>query len=405
MNKIKYFSLIIYVIILCGLFVGGINIYKRFTKSNELGQLYKTEAPEIKTIQQDLSCAGILELKETYKIGSQVNGIVSDVLVKENEMVKKGQLLAVIELVKGDKDVKISKYGFDKAQKEFDYQKESYQRQKQLYQSNQLSKNAFQRIEADYLKALADLASAKMSFEKAELEVLKTQIIAPVDGIITHIEISKGMAVLNDFQNTLLELAEDISVMKAILDIDESEIGQVKVGQSAKIIINSYPDLTIKEKISELSFIPKNGTPGNTQAFYKAVVNLDNKNRILRPGMRLNAQIRIAKAKDVLCVNSMAFQIDPALLQKVASKINFGFHPIEKKIKKEIKIKNSEKLTRFVWIEEDKKFAEKAIIMGITDEAYWQVFSGLTKNDKVVVDVQEPNAMDDVYSKWFQGSL
>ncbi|KKQ33250.1 MAG: Acr family acridine efflux pump AcrA [candidate division TM6 bacterium GW2011_GWF2_37_49] len=405
MNKIKILYLIISLTILCGATFGCIKLYKKLIKNKEHKQLYKTEHPETKTILQDLSCAGILELKETYKIGSQVNGLVNDVLVKENETVKKGQLLATIDLVKGNNDIKIAKYALDKAQSELDYQEEYYKRQSQLYKSGQLSKNAFQRIEADYLKALADRNAAKITLEKAELEIQNTKIIAPADGIIINVGISKGMAVLNDFQNILFELAEDISVMKAVLDIDESEVGQVKLGQNAKIIINSYPDILIKNKISELSFIPKNGTPGNTQAFYKATVNMSNKNRTLRPGMRLNAQIRIAKAKDALCVNSMAFQIDSSILQKIADKVNFGFKSLDKKLKKEVKTKNADKITRFVWTEEDKTFVEKAIIVGITDEAYWQVLSGLEKNDKIVVDVQEPNAMEDLYSKWFQSAL
>lgn len=405
MNKIKILYLIISLSLLFGAILGGFKIYKKITRSKEQKQLYKTELPEIKTIHQDLSCAGILELKETYKIGSQVNGLVNDVLVKENEMVKKGQLLATIELIKGDNDVKFAKYTLDKVQKELDYQEEFYKRQKQLYQSGQLSKNAFQRIEADYFKSIADVNSAKINLAKAELEMQNTKIIAPADGIIINVGISKGMAVLNDFQNILFELAEDISVMKAVLDIDESEVGQVKLGQNAKIIINSYPDILIKDKISELSFIPKNGTPGNTQAFYKAVVNLSNKNRILRPGMRLNAQIRLAKANDALCVNSMAFQVDAAILQKIADKISFAFKPLDKKSKKEFKTKNADKITRFVWTEKDKAFIEKAIIVGITDEAYWQINSGLTKNDTIVVDVQEPNAMENLYSKWFQSAL
>lgn len=405
MNKIKIFTYYIYIFLIVGLAFVGYKSHKRLTKKKALGQLYKTETPQIKTLSQNLSAAGILELKEIYKICSQVDGIVRDVLVKENDFVKKGQLLATIEILKGDKDVKIAKCVVDKAKHEYDYQKEYYKRQNQLYKSGQIAKNYFQRIEADYLKSIDDLNSAKMYLEKAELEIKNTNIIAPADGIITNVIISKSMAVLNDYQNTLIELAEDISTMKATLDIDESEVGQIKIGQLTKIIINSYPDFQVKEKIAGLSFIPKNGTPGNTQAFYKATVNLNNKYRVLRPGMRLNAQIRIAKVKDALSLRGMAFQVDPDTLQKIANQIKFDVKTIDKKTKKNFIDSNFGKVARFVWVEEGNTFIEKAIIIGVTDETYWQVISGLTKNDKVVVDVQEPNTMDDIYSKWFQGSL
>jgi multidrug efflux pump subunit AcrA (membrane-fusion protein) len=161
----------------------------------------------------------------------------------------------------------------------------------------------------------------------------------------------------------------------------------------------------IKNAISEVSFVPKNGSATSTQAFYKATVNLSNKERVLRPGMRLNAQIRISKVKDALSINSMAFQVDADILKKIAEKINFTCIVLDKKQKKEFRRSNQQKGVRFVWVKEGSGFVEKGIVVGITDEAYWQVVSGLSATDKVIVDVQEPNVMDEMYSKWFKGSL
>ncbi len=382
---------------------GSTKIYKKFS-TKQSHNLYKTETPQKKTITQSINAAGILELKEFYKIGSQVAGIVKDVLIKENATVKKGQLLAEIELIKGDTDIRATKYNVEKAQQEYDYQKDYYDRQKQLYKSGQLAKNAFQRVETDYLKALDDLNYQKATLEKFELELKNSKIIAPADGIITNVGISKGMAVLNDFQNILFELAQDISEMKAIFDIDESEVGQIKPGQSTIIRINSYPELLIKSSINDISFIPKSGV-NNGGAFYKATAILNNETRILRPGMRLNGLIKIAKSKNVLCINGLAFQINSEILGKISQELKYGFKPLDEKTKKDFKKANLDKGVRTVWIVENNTFIQKLIIVGLNDETNWQIIYGLKENEQVLVDIQEPNIMDNEYGKWFQGAL
>ncbi|MFH1254053.1 MAG: efflux RND transporter periplasmic adaptor subunit [bacterium] len=400
MKKIK---IIFYTIILITIGFGSTQIYKKFFQKKS-HNLYKAETPQKKTITQSINAAGILELKEFYKIGSQVAGIVKDVLIKENATVKKGQLLAEIELIKGDTDIRATKYNVEKAQQEYDYQKEYYDRQKQLYKSGQLAKNAFQRVETDYLKALDDLNYQKATLDKFELELKNSKIIAPANGIITNVGISKGMAVLNDFQNILFELAQDISEMKAIFDIDESEVGQVKAGQSTIIRINSYPELLIKSNINDVSFIPKNGV-NNCGTFYKATAILNNETRILRPGMRLNGLIKIAKAKNVLCINSLAFQINSEILEKIAQQLKYEFKPLDDKTKKDFKKANLDKGVRTVWIVENNTFIQKLIIVGLNDETNWQIIDGLKENEQVLVDIQEPNIMDKQYGKWFQGAL
>lgn len=400
MNKTKIF---IYCILLFTTSLGLIKLYKTIFKKIE-PQFFKTAAPQRKTIYQVVSVSGILELKECYKIGSQVAGVVQEVKVKENEFVKKGQLLAVIELIKGDTDVRSAKHTLEKYQKEFEYQKEFYLRQKQLFKSNQLSKNAYQRVETDYLKALEDVNIQKIILEKAELEFKNAKIIAPADGIITNVGISAGMAVLNDFQNILFELAQDISEMKSTFDIDESEVGQIRPGQTVKITINSYPEILIKEVIKEVSFIPKSGV-SNGGSFYKAYAILNNKNRILRPGMRLNGQVQISKSPNAISINGLAFQIDSEILDKISKKLNYEFIPLDQKVKKQFKKSHKEQGVRFIWVLEKNKFIQKPIIVGINDETSWEVVEGLEEKEQVLVDIQEPNAMDEMYGKWFQGAL
>ena len=121
--------------------------------------------------------------------------------------------------------------------------------------------------------------------------------------------------------------------------------------------------------------------------------------------MRLNGLIKIAKVKDVLCINGLAFQINSEILEKIAHELKYKFKPLEDKTKKDFKKINLDKGVRTVWVVENNSFIQKLIIVGLNDETNWQIIDGLKENEQVLVDIQEPNIMDNEYGKWFQGAL
>jgi HlyD family secretion protein len=343
------------------------------------------------------------------KIGSQLAGIIKEVFVTENQHVKKGMILATVETGKDDKDIQIAQQNLEKAEQELYYQQENFKRQKQLYLANQLAKNAFDKIKSDYEKARADRNAQKVTLEKTKLEYTYVNIKAPDDGIVTAVNVSKGTAVINDFQYILFEIAHDITEMKATLDIDESEIGYVKPDQKVKLTINTFPDQPLQTTIKEVSYTPKappgkNGQDAAAQ-FYKATIEINNKNLRLRPGMMVNARIIVEKIKDTLSISGLTFQINSEILEQIAKTLHMVFNPLPSEQKKTFKETHVGEKFRYVWTVDGKSFIQKAIHLGLTDNNYWQVIDGLTDKDKVINDVQEPNEMEKLYKIWFKGSL
>ncbi len=388
----------------------GIVIYGAYTayyyfKKQPTGQLFKTEQPQKKTIKHVISAAGVLEIKDVMKIGSMVSGTIKKVCVKENQHVTKGQILAIVDLGKNDTDIKAAQARVEKAQQELSFQKKLHQRQKALFESGQLSINNFERITTDYKKAKADLDAEIAGLDKAKLELVYANITTPTDGIVTVANATTGIAVIPDFTYILFEIAHDITKMRATLDIDESEVGYVKAGLKAHLSFNAFPELDIKAPIKEISYTPK-GTGKKEQPgipFYKAVIDIDNNNRILRPGMVITAQINIAKAKNTLSLSGLAFQINPDAIIKIAQQLNYSSQAINPKDLKLFKQKNKDKSVRTVWVVKDKSFIQKPIIVGITDNTLWQIISGLQENEQVLVDVCEPGELDKLYKAWFKG--
>jgi RND family efflux transporter MFP subunit len=370
----------------------------------------KTELPTIKTIKHTISTSGILELQDVMHIGSIQAGMVQDLCVTENQRVKKGQLLAIIYTGKSDTDVEANQHALERAQKELTYQKAYFERQKALYQAGQLAKDAYEKVVKKYAEAVEDVAIAKAQLRKSALEYESTFIRAPSDGIVVGVFATKGM-VANDISNiTLFDLAQDITKMKATLDIDESEIGHVKVGETVSLTPNCYPDLHITGTVTNVSFTPKSNNPTGLSSAadssaqnYKATVEVDNGAMLLRPSMIVNATILVKKVRKVLSLNGMAFTVNPIILKKIAQKLHYTIKPIPLPQRQQLRKANQS--TRFVWTLANDQLLQKAIVVGMTDNMYWEVLSGLDATDMVVVDTEEPNEMDAFYQQWFRGAL
>lgn len=392
-------------LVITGVITYGAFLTYYYLKKQPSTQFFKTELPQKKTIKHVISAAGVLEIKEVMKIGSMVSGTIKKVYVKENQHVTKNQILAVVDLGKNDTDIKAAEARVEKAQKELIFQKKLQHRQKALFESGQLSINNFERITTDCEKAKADLAAEIAGLDKAKLELVYANITAPTDGIVTVVNATNGIAVIPDFTYILFEIAHDITKMRAMLDIDESEIGYVKPGFKAHLSFNAFPELDIKAPIKEISYTPKSAGKKEQSGvpFYKATIDIDNNNRTLRPGMIITAQINIAKAKNTPSLSGLAFQINPDAVIKIAKQLGYTSQAINPKDLKLFKQKNKDKSVRTVWVVKEKAFTQKPIIVGITDNTSWQITSGLQENEPVLVDVCEPGELDKLYKAWFKG--
>jgi HlyD family secretion protein len=373
----------------------------------KIPSLFSIKKVQKRNIRHIITASGSLEIKQVMKIGSLVAGTVKQVHIQENQRVKQGDLLVEIDIGKGDTDFKAALYRFKKAQVEYEYQKKYHARQAELFKLGQIAQDNFQRITKDYQKSLHDMQMEKALMEKARMELDNSKIHAPEEAIVTAVNVSKGMAVLNDFQNILLEMAHDITEMEAILDIDESDIGHIKAGQKVTITVNTYPDMIFKGTIQTVNFTPKanghNGRAGSDSTpFYKATVEVVNKQNLLRPGMAVNAKIHVDKASNTVSIPGVAFQVNPKTVQKVAKRLNYEFQPITSKNKRRLLKASDNKRTKFVWVVDKKSFVEKAINVGITDDNYWEIKDGLTLASNLVIDVEEPDNMDKLYKEWFR---
>jgi HlyD family secretion protein len=378
-------------------------IYDFFLKTQPK-QLYLTEAPKKRTINQTVYATGILEIKDHIKIGSLVSGTVKEIYVKENDVVKKGQLLALIDNGKEDTQVKKSLGELEKAKAELTYQTHYLTRQKKLFNANQISKDFFEQVKRDYEQAKADIKIKKANLLLDEIEYENTKIRAATNGIIISVGVTIGQRITTDLDATVLFIiAKDIKKMEAQLDIDESDIGQTNVGQKVTFSVGTYLDKTFHGTIRKISYAAQ--CKSNILS-YNAYMDVNNKDLLLRPGMTISAKIKIAKSVNTLSISSQAFQLNPKLIKGIAKHLQYQHNAIPKQQKKIIEKKcNKPYHIKYVWVVENNCFQEKAIKTHVTDENYFEIKSGITEYDNIIIDIEEEDAMETIYKKQFKGTL
>ena len=398
-------AILLWLITILGLTLISTTLYKKvFRKQVTLP--FVTQKPERRTIAKSIEATGKISISEKIKIGSLVTGIIKKLHTNENESVKKGQLLAEIDTGKDDADVRQARGALQKTGASLTYQKQYFLRQKSLYETNQLARDEFEQVSRDYTKAQADYIIAKASYDKTKQEFDNTKIYAPQDGIVINVGVSEGERVTTDLDATVLfEIAKDITKMEATLEIDESDVGLVKAGQTVSFTIDTFPSKIFRTKIEQISYSPKKK---NGNIFYKAIVRVDNSELSLRPGLSINAKISIAKSKNALVLPSQAFMISHSVLREIAKSINYSFLRTDKKaIKKRQKTLGEQIKT--VWVAHKNglagSFIEKIIKTNITDDIYFEVVSGITEQDEVVIDIEETSHMEAILKKAFRSNF
>jgi HlyD family secretion protein len=390
-----------FVILILG--VGGWFTYKTFFKAPSQ-IFFKTQKLEKHNIYKIVDAEGSLEAQGTLKIGSLISAKVKKIYVKAGDKVIKDQLLAELENDKGgDADVRYAKAQLKKAKSDLEYQTAYYKRESELFHSGQISKESFEKTTADYFSAQSEVERTQANYDKELFLFEQAQVHAPIDGTIVSIPTKVGQA-FSPFTSppqVLFEIARDLSTMKATLYIDENKMGDVRIGMQAKISVDAYPyKKPWKAKITLLgtgkAVLPTTqAQQGQTQSVvYEAEVLIDNTENLLRPDMTVHAKITIEKAKQALAVPGFVFQLNSKVLEEVAKKLHYDFKPIDPAKKKELIKEQGLHPVKTLWVVDGKAFVEKAVAIGVTDNAFYQILSGLTETDDIIAD--DMTASDEV---------
>lgn len=370
--------ILLFLIIIIGF--GSFLLIKR--KNQEKKVSFKTEKPFQQDITQYVNATGSLQAKEQITIGSLIAGKVEKIIADDNDVVKKDQVLAILDDGIGDSAIKSLKAILLEANANLKYQQAFYNRQKKLYESNQISKNLFEDIEKNYEIAKAKVLQADAQLEIRTKEYNNLFIKAPKDGIVISKQIDLGQMITSRLQATVLYvMAKDLHKMEADVAVDEADIGLIKDGQEAVFTVDAFPNEVFKAKIKLVQYLAK---IVDNVVTYGTILNVDNQNLKLRPGMTTNVNIKVLDVKDALVVHNRTLRINKTFLKKTAKELDYD---IEKLPKKTDTISKAE--TPSVWIVQNNLFKEVEVKTGAIEGQYTQIISGLNKNNNVVTEVTD----------------
>lgn len=291
-----------------------------FMKKNNAKAEYLKEPAEYRTITQIVEATGTIEPVNTVDIGSQVSGLINEIYVDYNSEVQKGQLLAQIDtslfeaqLQQSLANINNAKATLAKNKAILEYDTKTYNRYKNLYTRNLISKNDLDSAESAYKSDIAQVAAAKASIMQAEANYATasanmryTKIISPVNGIVISKEVEVGQTVAASFQTpTLFQVAEDLTKMRIETSVSEADIGKVKEGQEVEYTLDGYPDSIFKGKVTQVRLSP---TTESNVVTYTVIIEVENNEGKLMPGMTANVSIITDKKENILTVPNIALK-------------------------------------------------------------------------------------------------
>ena len=313
----KYFIIAVSTVAVLGIAGGALAlVIPKF-----FGQKYETKKIERCTITQIVEASGTINPLNTVSVGSTVSGLVKEIYVDYNSEVKKGQVLAQIDPTTFQANVEQSLANINNAsanlarlQAESDYYKKTYNRYKNLYAKNFVAKSELDLAESNYKSNLAQInaARAQISQAKAQYETAKanlgyTKIIAPVDGTVISRKIDVGQSVAASFQAPeLFTIAQDLKKMQIEVSVSEADIGNVKEGQEAIYTLDGYPN---DEFVGKVSQVRLSSTTVSNVVTYSVIVDVENEDLKLKPGMTANVSIITEKKENILCAPNLALKV------------------------------------------------------------------------------------------------
>jgi HlyD family secretion protein len=310
-------------------------------------------------------------------------------------------LLIEIDTGLEDTEVREAQGAYERALAEQEYQEINYRRQSQLYEEHFISDAALQEAKRNYHTTLADVKALQATYQKKVMAYQNSRIYAPASGIIIHIDVAKGEKVSSDLEGgTLLELAPDVKQIEAELDINERDIGQLQKGQKVHMVVDTYPNKVFESTIQNISFIAKEGK--EKEWTYLAKAYIENPNLLMRPGMSVNATIDVASVDSTIALSTKVFTIKQDHLQSISELLNYSVKPLKKQKKDSLLKNHADQHIQFVWLVSHNSFQEIPVEIGITDNIYFQIKSGLKGDEELVAEVMEDDKMQKIYEKFYR---
>ncbi len=326
---------------------------------------FEKSTVEKTTIQNSITATGTIEPVTSVTVGTQVSGIVSHLYVDYNSVVKKGQVIAELDKTNLTSELRTAQANLSSAQSTMNYEQANYNRYKTLYEKGLVSANDYESAHLSYLKAKEQVVTSAQSVQRAQTNLGYATITSPIDGVVLSKAVEEGQTVAASFNTPeLFTIAQDLTDMRVIADIDEADIGGVQEGQRVMFTVDAFPEDHFEGHVTQ---VRQQATTESNVVTYEVVISAPNNDLKLKPGLTANVTIYTLEKNDVLAVPSKALR----------------FQPIDAILSEGQKIEDVEAPVK-VWTLEGNTFKAHAIQTGITNGMLTEVLGGINAGTEVL---------------------
>lgn len=334
----------------------------------------------LQDISRLVTCTGSLEPITEVEVGTQVSGRVEKIYVDYNSEVAKGDLLAELDQTVLSANLSSAQSSMESARIQMNYEQKNFERYQALYDKQLVSSADYELAMYNYETAKNNYNVRRNDYQTAATNLGYAKIYSPIDGIVLSRAVEEGQTVAASFSTpTLFTIANDLTKMRVIANVDEADIGIIRVGQSATFTVDAYPTVVFNGEVTE---VRQAAITTNNVVTYEVVINAPNPDLKLMPGLTATVSIYTLQRNDVLTIPSGALAYYPAGQQ--ASQPSAG---------KEL-----------VWVLENNQPAPREIVAGSKTGSMTEVISGLSEGERVIISAGQSSGVGENISKDTTGS-
>lgn len=328
---------------------------------------FETAKVERTTISSTITATGTIEPVTSVTVGTQVSGIVSKLYVDYNSVVHKGQVIAELDKTNLTSELNTARANLSSAQSTLNYEQANYNRYQTLYNKGLVSADEYESAKLSYLKAKEQVNTSRESVQKAQTNLGYATITSPIDGVVLSKSVEEGQTVAASFNTPeLFTIAQDLTDMRVIADIDEADIGGVKEGQRVTFTVDAFPEDHFEGQVTQ---VRQQATTESNVVTYEVVISAPNNDLKLKPGLTANVTIYTLEKNDVLAVPSKALR----------------FMPNEALLTEKQSVEDCEGAFK-VWTLEGDVFRAHSVEVGTNNGILTEIVSGVAEGADVLVD-------------------
>ncbi len=334
---------------------------------------FETEKVQMGDVHTTITATGTIEPVTSVTVGTQVSGIVAHLYVDYNSIVKKGQVIAELDKTNLTSELAAAKANLSSEQSNLDFQQANFNRYQTLYNKGLVSAHDYENARLTYFQAREKVASARQTVAKAQTNLGYATITSPIDGVVLNKAVEEGQTVASSFNTPeLFVIAQDLTNMRVIADIDEADIGGVKEGQRVTFTVDAFPDDKFEGRVTQ---VRQEATTTSNVVTYEVVISAPNADLKLKPGLTANVTIYTMEKNNVMTVSTKAlrFTPNPAILTE------------------DQKIEDCEGQHK-LWTKEGNTFKAHKVEIGTTNGVVTEILSGIKEGTEVLTEFNISNS-------------